>query len=107
MRHLRLTTFLIAASLTFAMTAAEAAYPEKEGIGYIESIDFEASTLIVNGLRFRVATYAKVTIDGTFGAFTFLREGMLIRYDYQQISPTEREIFELETRPKGERFESS
>ena len=89
------------------MTAAEAAYPEKEGIGYIESIDFEASTLIVNGLRFRVPSYAKVAIDGTFGAFTLLREGMLIHYDFQQISPTEREIFELETRPKGERYESS
>lgn len=107
MRHWRLMIFVFAVSLTMTMTAAEAAYPEKEGIGYIESIDFEASTLIVNGLRFRVPTYAKVAIDGTFGAFTLLREGMLIHYDYQQISPTEREIFELETRPKGERYESS
>jgi hypothetical protein len=32
---------------------------------------------------------------------------MLVRYDYQQISSTEREIFEVETRPKGERYESS
>ena len=110
MRQWRLMVFFFAVSLTMVTTmpAAQAAsYPEKEGIGYIESIDLEASTLIVNGLRFRVATYAKVTIDGTFGAFTLLREGMLIRYDYLQISSTEREIFEVETRPKGERYESS
>ena len=107
MRHWRLMIFFVAVATSLTMATAQAAYPEKEGIGYIESIDFDASTLIVNGLRFRVATYAKVTIDGTFGAFTLLREGMLIRYDFQQISPTEREIFELETRPKGERYESS
>jgi hypothetical protein len=104
-RHWRLMIVFFAASLT--MTAAQAAYPEKEGIGYIESIDFDASTLIVDGLRFRVPSYARVTIDGTFGAFTLLREGMLIRYDFLQISPTEREIVELETRPQGEPFESS
>jgi hypothetical protein len=97
--------FFLAALLT--MTAAQAAYPEKEGIGYIESIDLDTSTLIVNGLRFRVATDAEVSIDGSFGAFTMLQEGMLIRYDFWQISPTEREIFQMETRPKGEAFESS
>lgn len=107
MRHWRLMIFFLAASLITTLAAAQAVYPEKEGIGYIESIDLETSTLIVNGLRFRVATYAKVTIDGTFGAFTLLQEGMLIHYDFQQISPTEREIYELETRPKGERYESS
>jgi len=104
-RLLRLMTFFVAASLT--MVAAQAAYPETEGIGYIEKVELDTSTLIVNGLRFRVATDAKVTIDGTFGAFTMLSEGMLIRYNFLQISPTEREIFEVETRPKGEAFESS
>lgn len=105
MRHLRLMIIFLAASLT--VTGAQAAYPEKEGIGYIEKIELETSTLIVNGLRFRVATDAEVTIDGSYGAFTMLSEGMLIRYDFRQISATEREIFELETRPKGEAFESS
>jgi hypothetical protein len=104
-KHWRLVIFFFAAVLT--MTAAQAAYPEKEGIGYIERIDLDTSTLIVNGLRFRVAVDAKVTIDGTFGAFTLLHEGMLIRYDYYSISPTEREIFQLETRPQDEPFESS
>jgi hypothetical protein len=88
-------------------TAARAAYPEKEGTGYIERIDFDASSLIVNGLRFKVPSYAKVTIDGSFGAFTMLREGMLIHYDFLAISATEREITVIETRPQGEAFESS
>jgi hypothetical protein len=101
---LRLLAFLTALGLTGAV---QADYPEQEGTGYIESIDLDASTLIVNGLRFRVGTYVKVTIDGSFGAFTLLHEGMLIHYDYYSISRTEREIFRIETRPPDEHFESS
>ena len=105
LKPLRLVLLPIA--LALLATVARAAYPEKEGVGYIEQIDFAASTLIVNGLRFRVDPYAKVTINGSFGAFTLLREGMLIQYDYYSISPTDREIFEVETRPEGQPFQSS
>ena len=105
LKPLRLAVLPIA--LALLTTIARADYPEKQGEGYIEKIDFAGSTLIVNGLRFRVDPYAKVTINGTFGAFTLLSEGMLIRYDYYSISTTDREIFEVETRPQGEWFPSS
>jgi len=102
-----LRRIVLLTALALLATTARAAYPEKEGVGYIEQIDVGASTLIVNGLRFRVDPYAKVTIDGSFGAFTLLHEGMLIHYDYYSISPTDREIFRVETRPEGQPFESS
>jgi hypothetical protein len=84
-----------------------AGYAERDGIGPIEEVDLDGQTLIVNGLRFRVALDAHVTIQGSFGSLSMLQKGMLIRYEYLVISPTEREITWIETRPPDEPYEAS
>ena len=60
--------------------------------GRVEVLDFASSTMIVAGLRYRVAVDAKVEIAGSYGSFTMLRIGMPIYYEYQVVSPTERRI---------------
>ncbi len=95
------------AALALCISAAHAAYPESTGVGVIETVELEKSSIIVNGLRFRVALDADVTINGTFGALQMLTAGMLVRYRYLVISPTERQIIELETRPPNEPYEAS
>jgi len=102
----RLCSVLVLAALA-ASAPVQAEFPESQGIGVIEDIDLDASTLIVNGLRFQVAIDANVSINGTYGAFTLLHQGMLVRYSYRIISPTERVIFDIETRPPNEPYESS
>jgi hypothetical protein len=90
-----------------ATRESDSIYPVKESVGVIEDIDLDSQTLLVNGLRFRVALDATVTIHGSYGAFTLLTKGMLVRYRYHVISQTEREIYELETRPPNEPYESA
>jgi hypothetical protein len=112
-KYLNRAMLLTALCLCRVAVAEEAAresdsiYPVKETIGVIEDIDLDSQMLVVDGLRFRVALDATVTIHGSYGAFTLLTKGMLVRCRYHVVSPTEREIYELETRPPNEPFESS
>ena len=94
-------------ALLLAASPVHAVFAEAQGVGVIEDIDLDSGTLIVNGLRFRMAIDAKVTIAGNYGAFTLLEKGMLVRYAYLVISRTEREIVALETRPSNEPYDAT
>lgn len=75
--------------------------------GRIEELDFAGSTMIVGGLRYRVAVDANVEIAGSYGAFTMLEPGMRIYYEYEVISRTERRVVLIRELPQGVRLEET
>ncbi len=102
MRNLLLTLTVVLVCggvLPAAAQTADARYPVVSDSGRIEQLDFANSTMVVGGLRYGVVVDLKVEIGGSFGAFTMLRPGMRIRYDYLQISPTERRMVLIQELP--------
>ena len=75
--------------------------------GRIEALSFGNSTMIVGGLRYRVAMDAKVEIGGSYGAFTLLQTGMRIYYEYEVISPTQRRIVLIRELPAAVTLEET
>lgn len=62
--------------------ANEIAPPERTLRGTIESVDFGESRIVIEGYRYRVSDTADVTIGGRFGAFNWLKPGMVVEYTY-------------------------
>jgi hypothetical protein len=89
---------LIAFALqTQADDRAGGAYPEREAFGVVERLEFDRSSLIVNGLRFRVAIDAHVRINDGPGAYTMLTNGAKVHYIYRMLPDRTREIITLQT----------
>lgn len=82
---------------TFAqlVQAAEFAPAEGSAEGEIQALDFGQSTLRIQGYEFAMDASAQVEIGGTYGAFTLLREGMMVEYRYRRYDDGRRVIFEL------------
>lgn len=78
---------------------ADAPYGVASRAGVIQSLDFAAATMVISGSRYSVAIDAKVEIGGSYGAFTMLRPGMRVRYDYLVISDTARRIVLIQELP--------
>ena len=81
--------------------APGATFPTASQIGVVQELDFGRSEMIVNGTRYGVAVDVRVEIGGSYGAFTMLQPGMKIRYEFLVISPSEREIIEIQELPPG------
>ncbi len=84
-----------------AATAAPSEYPVASDSGRIESLDFAGSTMVVGGMIYAVTLDTKVEINGSYGAFTMLRVGMPIHFDYLEISRTERRMVLIQELPPG------
>ena len=97
----KLSTWLLGCCLTVQAIAAMpgTSYPLASGSGVIESLSFADATMVVSGYRYRVAVDVKVEIGGSYGAFTMLKPGMPIRYEFLRISPTERRMVLIEELP--------
>lgn len=84
------------------VNAAQYNAPQAEGEGEIQSLNFGASEMVVNGYIYDVSATVRVEIGGTFGAFTMLEEGMLIEFDFLRFDDgvrqivTVREVAEIE-----------
>lgn len=85
--------------LALAALPASAAAPADTGVGVIEEINLASQEMIVSGLSYRVALDAQVEIDGSYGAFTMLRQGMQIEFDFEKHSSTERVITRIQHIP--------
>ncbi len=94
---MRILTVLMLAAALFAQPATAQQYnaPLAESEGEIFSLNFANSTMNVGGYEFQVASTVKVEIDGTYGAFTMLRKGMLIEFSYYQFDDGVRRIVEI------------
>ena len=87
--------------LAAAAQSARDVYPLSSHAGVIEDVDFASSTMVVSGYRYAVATDAEVEIGGSYGAFTMLRPGMRIAFEYLHISGSERLIVLVREVPDG------
>jgi len=82
-------------SLSASTLAQEYAPAEGRAEGQIQGLDFANSALTIQGSRLQIDDSAEVEIGGTYGAFTMLREGMMVEYWYHRYSDGRRVIFEL------------
>lgn len=73
--------------------------PLAEDAGVIQKLDLDAQTLVIDGLRYRMALEAEVEIGGSFGAFTMLEPGMRVYFEYRRVSSSERIITLLRELP--------
>lgn len=76
-------------------------YPLSSQAGTIDEIDYGSSTLVVGGYLYGVAGDVEVEIGGSYGAFTMLRPGMRIAFEYLHISGSERLIVLVRELPDG------
>lgn len=67
--------------------------------GVIQELDLANNRMIVDGLEYGVAPDAKVEIGGSYGAFTMLRKGMKIYYEFLLISSNSRRIIKIQELP--------
>jgi hypothetical protein len=67
---------------TGSVSAQEFLAPEAESQGEIQGLDFGSYRAVVNGSDYDVSPNVQVQINGTFGAFTMLEEGMLIEFTF-------------------------
>ncbi len=71
---------------------------EMVGYGVVSQVELETSSLIISGLRYQVLLDARIDIDGSFGAYSLLRPGSPVRFEYRTSAwGTTREITKLET----------
>ena len=84
---------LLLSCLSASPVMAEA--PVRDKVGIIEDLDLGNNAMIVQGMRYRVAVDVEVEINGSFGAFTMLQEGMQIHYTYRVHSALDREIVKI------------
>ena len=75
-------------------------YPLAEDTGVIQKLEFGASTLVIDSMRYDVAVDVKVEIGGSFGAFTMLATGMRVYYEFRRISPAERVVTLIRELPR-------
>jgi len=105
-RALLLILGLALSAATVAQTAADR-YPQASRSGVIDELDFAGSSMIVSGYLYHLAVDTEVEIGGSFGAFTLLRPGMQIRFDYLVISPSERRMVRIQQLPAHVRIEET
>ena len=94
----KLTTWLTSAALVFWTSAVSAAeYAEASEAGVVEALDWQSTSLIIGGLRYYVPIDARIEIQGGFGAYTMLQNGMNVVFTYRIIGTHRREIRDLRT----------
>ncbi len=89
LRTALLTGLLAVSSL---VNAQEYNAPEAEGAGEVQALNFGGYDAVINGMMYSVNPNVRVEINGTYGAFTMLEEGMLVEFTYLQFSDGRREI---------------
>ncbi len=81
----RIPVLAVAAALLLATAGAahsQQALPVAEGQGVIQALDFEKYTVLVSGSQFDVSQTVHVEIAGSYGAFTMLKTGMKVRFNF-------------------------
>jgi len=92
MRTLRTVLLTGLLAVSGLVHAQEYNAPEAEGAGEIQALDFGAYDAVINGAMYSVNPNVRVEINGTYGAFTMLEEGMLVEFTFLQYSDGRREI---------------
>ena len=88
--------FLMLSYVAFGSVSAWGQLPVGKQEGQIQKLNFETYQVRISVYDYSVALDAKVEIDGSFGAFTLLKRGMLVAFRFQQTPNGERLIIEIE-----------
>lgn len=94
-------------TLLAAGPAAAAGESVDQDRGQIEVLNFDAGTMIVDGLRYWVGPDLRVEINGSYGAFTMLRVGMYVDMEYRLKPGDQRELYSLKEVMQGGPAEES
>ncbi|MEM9620948.1 MAG: hypothetical protein AAF993_04815 [Pseudomonadota bacterium] len=87
---------LLSACWVLQGQAASYAPPvQMEGQGVIHGLSFETDQILVGGQMYYMSQTARVEIAGSYGAFTMLKEGMKVRFNYLEYADGRNEIVEL------------
>lgn len=87
---------LLSACCVMQVHAAGYSVPvQVEGQGVIHALDFEKYTILVSGRTYHVSQTVHVEIAGSYGAFTLLKQGMKVRFNYLEYSDGRNEIVQL------------
>ena len=90
-----------------SVSAQQYNVPESSNRGVIQTIDLAHNQMVVSGNRYDVLITAKVEINGTYGAFTMLRAGTRIEFNYKKFDDGVRQIFEIRELAPGDAIERS
>jgi hypothetical protein len=63
--------------------------------GVVQELDIARYEIIISGHRYQVSRTAQVEIAGSFGAYTLLKPGMRVRFEYLRFDDGKREIFRV------------
>ena len=100
---------LRAIGLTSALSLASIAVADDfsviEDQGQIHSLDFGSNSLNISGVSYTVAIDADVEVDGTYGAYTMLQEGMRVEFVYRRFDEKSREITAISELPDSYQLE--
>jgi hypothetical protein len=88
-----------------SQVAVEAALAEAEG--QIHAVELGSNTIVIDGIRFKVALDVNVEIRGSYGAFSMLTPGMKVLYEYRIYAEDELEIVDIEQLPDNTVLEQS
>jgi hypothetical protein len=91
MRLLTVSLLLVAGSAG----ARELNPPLGEAQGVIQGLDFGTYRAVINGYDYEVSQSVRVEINGSYGAFTMLTEGMKVEFSYLQFKDGTREVTEM------------
>ncbi|NKB99258.1 MAG: hypothetical protein GKR90_12295 [Pseudomonadales bacterium] len=69
--------------------------PLADGEGQVQDLNFGANTMVINGYLYQVTDATKVEIDGSYGAFTMLKKGMIVEFSFLRFDDGVRRITEL------------
>ena len=96
-KYLNLTRLLTLSLLLLAGSASarEMNPPLGEGQGVIQGLDFGGYRAVINGYEYEISQSARVEINGSYGAFTMLTEGMKVEFNFLQYKDGTRQVTEM------------
>jgi len=86
---------LVACCVIQAQAAGYSVPVQLEGQGVIHALDFDQNRILVSGRSYDVSQTVHVEIAGSYGAFTMLKQGMKVRFNYLEYSDGRNEIVRL------------
>lgn len=90
-----LKTTVVGVLFSVATLASAQTAPSAEGQGEIHKLDFGGNKMVINGYNYDVDPNVEVEINGSYGAFTMLEEGMLIEYVFLRFDDGSRRVTEI------------
>lgn len=107
-RWLRSVMLLAALGIGWSAPATAEApgrYALSDSAGLVQEVSVADNSLVIDGVRYRMAPDGKVEIRGSYGALSMLQAGMRVYFEFLRVSPQERRIVLLQELPDNVELE--